>query len=116
VFINTFGNREVKAEINPSNFINVTVSEEINGVVFIRKISGMGYNEFMNFTLNKDGRKEFKKYLSMKGLEPNDISMSSDKTQSELFVEVKNKLVKVPDLAHWNKLWSSRFMAAPYIF
>jgi hypothetical protein len=42
--------------------------------------------------------------------------MSSDKTQSELFVEVKNKLVKVPDLAHWNKLWSSRFMAAPYIF
>jgi uncharacterized protein YcgL (UPF0745 family) len=42
--------------------------------------------------------------------------MSSDKTQSELFVETEDKFVKVPDLVHWNKFRSSRFMAAPYIF
>lgn len=100
MFINTFGNREIKCDVNQSNYLNVSVREEHDGVVFIRKISGMGYNEFMNFTLSKDGRKEFKKYLSNKGFEPNDISMSSDKTQSELFVETEDKFVKVPDLVH----------------
>lgn len=100
MFINTVGNREVKAEVNQSNFLNVSVREEHDGVVFIRKISGMGYNEFMNFTLGKDGRKEFKKYLSDKGFEPNDISMSSMKSSNQLYVEFEDKFIKVPDLVH----------------
>lgn len=100
MFINTVGNREVKCDVNQSNYLDVSVREEHDGVVFIRKVSGMGYNEFMNFTLGKDGRKEFKKYLSNKGFEPNDISMSSDKTQSTLYVETNDKFVEVPDLVH----------------
>lgn len=100
MFINTFGNRKVVAEVNQSNHLDVVINEEKEKTLFVRKISGMGYNEFMNFSLNKEGRKEFKKYLSNKGLEPNDISMSSDKTSNKLFVDTPNGLVEIPELKH----------------
>lgn len=100
MFINTFGNRKVVAEVNQSNYLDVVINEEKEKTLFVRKISGMGYNEFMNFSLNKEGRKEFKKYLSNKGLEPNDISMSSDKTNNKLFVDTPNGLVEIPELKH----------------
>jgi hypothetical protein len=100
MFINTFGNRKVVAEVNQSNYLDVVINEEKENTLFVRKISGMGYNEFMNFSLNKEGRKEFKKYLSNKGLEPSDISMSSDKTSNKLFVDTPNGLVEIPELKH----------------